>query len=408
METPQLAVVFLSPPECDYSLILENKLAGISIFKRLILTLQKAGIKEILVLSNQLDGKNIKIHQKDVEKDSRFKNKLLWYDHSIFITNHSTEQLNTLTSSKHFLAVNGNLVTHHNVIRSFIESIANKNPDKTYCLALDKGKLGGMYLLPPSELHTLSHQAVSEYDKNEVEHVQLSADKNFWIEVRDSSSVSATENLLLKSGGLNNDSFMDRLITRFLSRQFTRILLKTSMTPNQITFLSLMIGLGSAWYFYQGTYFSGLIGSLLLLISAWVDCTDGEIARLKFMETPWGARFDIICDNIVHCIVFFSIGMGVFFATEDSLYILYGGLAVFGSLASFMTLGSTIMENKQISGKGETYKSNIEDQVANRDFIYFLMVMGCIGRLDIFILLTAIGANLFAFYLIYRKWVRSS
>ena len=63
------------------------------------------------------------------------------------------------------------------------------------------------------------------------------------------------EERLLKSVGLSNDSLMDRLITRFISRQLTRVLLKTSLTPNQITFLSLLIGLGSAWCFYQGTFF---------------------------------------------------------------------------------------------------------------------------------------------------------
>jgi phosphatidylglycerophosphate synthase len=196
---------------------------------------------------------------------------------------------------------------------------------------------------------------------------------------------------------------MDRLITRFISRQLTRVLLKTSLTPNQITFLSLLIGLGSAWCFYQGTFFSGITGALLLLVSAWVDCTDGEIARLKFMETSWGARFDIYCDNIVHFSIFFSIGMGLFFATGNSLYILYGGLAVFGSLVAFMILSGSIIKKKQAAGQGKTSETNLTDQLANRDFIYFLLVMACIERLDIFILLTAVGSNIFAIYLMYKR-----
>ena len=211
------------------------------------------------------------------------------------------------------------------------------------------------------------------------------------------------EERLLKSVGLSNDSLMDRLITRFISRQLTRVLLKTSLTPNQITFLSLLIGLGSAWCFYQGTFFSGITGALLLLVSAWVDCTDGEIARLKFMETSWGARFDIYCDNSVHFSVFFSIGMGLFFATGDPLYKLYGGLAVFGSLVAFMILSSSIVKKKQAAEQGEISETNLADQIANRDFIYFLLVMACIERLDIFILLTAVGSNILAIYLMYKR-----
>ncbi len=212
----------------------------------------------------------------------------------------------------------------------------------------------------------------------------------------------AAEEQLLKSVGLGNDSLMDRLLTRSISKQLTRVFLQTRLTPNQITFLSLLIGLGAAWSFFQGTYTSGLVGSILLLVSAWVDCTDGEIARLKYLESDTGARFDIFCDNIVHFFVFFSIGMGLFFQTGDPQYKLYGGLAVYGSLVSFMILGEVIVKKKQEDEQEET--SSLSDQLANRDFTYFLFILACIGRLDTFIILTAIGANLFAIYLIYQKW----
>ena len=99
--------------------------------------------------------------------------------------------------------------------------------------------------------------------------------------------------------------------------------------------------------FLSGHLFLGITGALLLLLSAWGDCTDGEIARLKFMETPWGARFDICCDNLVHFFVFFSIGMHLFFATGNLLYILYGGLAIFGSLVAFMILSSNIVKKSR-------------------------------------------------------------
>ena len=95
--------------------------------------------------------------------------------------------------------------------------------------------------------------------------------------------------------------------------------------------------------------------------------------------------------------------MGVFFATGDPIFKLYGGLAVYGSLVAFMILSGIIVKNKQAAGQGEPSESNLIDQVANRDFIYFLLVMAWLDRLDIFILLTAIGANVFALYLMYQR-----
>jgi 1L-myo-inositol 1-phosphate cytidylyltransferase / CDP-L-myo-inositol myo-inositolphosphotransferase len=403
MRSPYFAVVFLSPPESGYPLILENKIAGISVFKRLILTLQKAGINEILVLSHLLDKQGIKTYRKNIEKDPRFKSILLWHDRTSFFEADSNEKSDAINPSQPFLLVNGNLVTHQNVIRRFREAINSKNPNGIFCLALEPDKPGGLYLLPPTKFSTLSCGIGSESGENKVERVVLSADKNFWVEVRDNSSARKAEEHLLKSVGLNNDSFMDRLVTRFISRKLTHFFIKTTLSPNQITFLSLLIGLGSALCFYQGTYLSGITGSILLLVSAWVDCTDGEIARLKFMETSWGARLDIICDNIVHCFVFFSIGMGLFFETGDPLHKLYGGLAVFGSLILFIILSGTIVNKKQTVGEGKVVDTSLTDQVANRDFTYFLLVMACIGRLDVFILLTAVGANMFAIYLMIKK-----
>ena len=56
---------------------------------------------------------------------------------------------------------------------------------------------------------------------------------------------------LLQSCGLGSDSFMDKTITRFFSRQLTRLFLKTPLSPNIITILSLFIGLISAVFFFS-------------------------------------------------------------------------------------------------------------------------------------------------------------
>jgi hypothetical protein len=45
----------------------------------------------------------------------------------------------------------------------------------------------------------------------------------------------------------------------------------------------------------------------------------------------------------------------------------------------------------------------LTDNIANRDFIYFLFFMSLIGRVDIFICITAFGSNIFAAYLTFSK-----
>ena len=65
-------------------------------------------------------------------------------------------------------------------------------------------------------------------------------------------------------------------------------------------------------------------------------------------------------------------------------------------------------EKKQAVGQEKISETNLADQLANRDFTYFLLVMACIEKLDIFILLAAVGSNIFAIYLTTRRGQRDA
>ena len=215
------------------------------------------------------------------------------------------------------------------------------------------------------------------------------------------------EEQLIQTCGLSNDSFMDQFVTRHISRQLTRRLIKTSLTPNQITLISLAVGLGSAACFLPGSYGTGIIGAGLLLLSAWIDCTDGEVARLKFLESPFGKKLDIYCDNVVHLAAFFSMGLGLYLSTNKIIFIYLGLLAVLGSLVSFLILGPEIVSQKTQAAESTppaAQAKKLSDKLANRDFTYFLFFMALIGRLDLFLSLTAAGANIFAGFLLYKKF----
>ena len=67
------------------------------------------------------------------------------------------------------------------------------------------------------------------------------------------------------------------------------------------------IGLLAALSFAHGSWVSGVLGALLLQWSSVIDCCDGEVARLKFLESTSGYYLDITCDNIVHVAVFVGI-----------------------------------------------------------------------------------------------------
>ena len=309
-------------------------------------------------------------------------------------------EVTKLTNDYSVLILNGGALYTKHEIQSCTNSSANRNENSIQFLkrenmanTLDQIAHGNEFSLVPSIVNSDSGV------------IFLPGGKDSWLR-RPQDFLIQHENLL-KDSGLKNDSFVDRTITRFFSRQITRFFLQTSLSPNIITLLSLVIGLMSAGYFFQGTYENILIGAGLLLLSAWIDCTDGEIARLKFMESKVGGKLDIICDNLVHIAVFFAIGMGLYQTTGQTVFIILGAFAVLGNLISFLFLSSSIIdEKKRSSGNtpGLIVKKDLSAKLANRDFIYLIFLMALIGRVDIFIFITAVGSNVFASYLIYSRF----
>ncbi len=359
-----------NPPEPEWYL---KKIAGLPFFLRNLLTLEKLGIKKLVIWAEEPIATNLKAYLDKINLDAELE--LNWACENSFPP--ETSSLLILDGSTLF------------------------DQDETKSKIVEGN--GNNFLSPsePPKFLTNQHRVHFWQLINSKQPEKLLTKKDF----------KEAEDKLLKSCGLNNDSFMDRLLTRSISRQLTGVFIKTSLTPNQITILSMLVGLVAAFCFYLGSYQMGIAGATLLLVSAWIDCTDGEIARLKFMVSEWGGKLDLVADNIVHCFVFYSIGMGLLSSTGDPVYKYLGIVAVLGSLVSFILLSETILWKKSEASKGslsKPSKKNFTDQLANRDFTYLLFALALFGRLDAFIFLTALGSNFLAAYLLFQKFQTNS
>jgi phosphatidylglycerophosphate synthase len=206
------------------------------------------------------------------------------------------------------------------------------------------------------------------------------------------------------------DGLVDRYFNRKLSGHLTRWFLKTSLTPNQITLLSFMAGLISGLFFWKGGYLNGIIGALVFQCSSVLDCCDGEVARLKGMQSKLGQWLDVVCDNIIHVVLFLAIAWSFYDATASSSYLVLGGLASIGSLLSlWFVLLLESMSVGRSSQLGYGLLRKVADRLTNRDFSVILLVFALVGRLDWFLWLAAFGSNVFWVVLLwlYRRAVRS-
>jgi phosphatidylglycerophosphate synthase len=72
----------------------------------------------------------------------------------------------------------------------------------------------------------------------------------------------------------------------------------TRITPNQITWAALVLGLGSAACFATGAWTWLLVGAGLYHVSFVLDCMDGKLARLTGRGSVFGAWLDYVFDRV--------------------------------------------------------------------------------------------------------------
>lgn len=110
-------------------------------------------------------------------------------------------------------------------------------------------------------------------------------------------------------------SVFDETLTLYILRPiafiFVKLLYPTSVTPNQVSYFAIFIGLISAIFFSLGTLASFLVGGILYFFILVLDCVDGMIARLKKNGTPVGRIIDGFADYSIGILVYVGIGLGL-------------------------------------------------------------------------------------------------
>lgn len=127
--------------------------------------------------------------------------------------------------------------------------------------------------------------------------------------VRESGDLEGAEKALEATLGIAADSGTDRYLHRRCSRWITRLLVRSPVTPNQVSLGSLAVGLVAIWCFWHATAASAFLGVLLYALACILDHTDGELARLTFQESRAGANLDWTIDTIIHAGMVLGIGV---------------------------------------------------------------------------------------------------
>lgn len=99
--------------------------------------------------------------------------------------------------------------------------------------------------------------------------------------------------------------------THFAVRPLVRPMIGSRVTPNHLTTLRLLSGVGACVCFAIGSWAGMAWGGALWLISALLDRADGELARLGGLSSPGGHIYDCYVDVGINALFFVSVGVGL-------------------------------------------------------------------------------------------------
>ncbi len=212
-------------------------------------------------------------------------------------------------------------------------------------------------------------------------------DGRFWIDIDTEEAFRKAEDLLCRSLIKPTDGFISRYLNRPISIRVSRVLLKTGIKPDTISLASFTISVLAALLLSFGNYLPVLLGGLLVQVSSILDGCDGEVARLKFQQSDYGAWFDAVLDRYADAVVILGLTYGWWISHGgDYLVWVTGYLALTGSLMnSYTAIKYDAVVLKEQKGAGWRF---------GRDTRSFLVMLGAVlNQLFCLLVVLAVIAN---------------
>lgn len=126
---------------------------------------------------------------------------------------------------------------------------------------------------------------------------------------------------------LNRFIRVERYLNRPLAGVLVKVLFKTRVTPNQLTYFAFLIGLVGAYFISRGDWVALAIGGALTQVAAIIDCADGQLARAKDMCSPFGAHLDLFLDRVTDFFLMVALALGAYRSFNDLNLLIMGFLA---------------------------------------------------------------------------------
>jgi phosphatidylglycerophosphate synthase len=403
-------VIFLPPTDTRLT---KARVGALPIPLRIILSAKKLHPEQIMVISDTATTRNTRWQ---LMRTDRLPESVQWLEAK---PNASfQEQLRLVAGQltcKRVVFIDGSSTYHASLIRQ----ASDWTDDQTVLSVSSAGVPAGLYALSVDRLRNFAADGVEQ--ASSLEHLKavfsashcitsVNASEDLWQRVRTERDRRIAERKL--------DRWLvkptDRMYARFnrrISIPISRQLIKLPITANMVSIFTLGVGIASAAFFALGDYWNTVLGAFLCLFASILDGCDGEVARLKLLESDFGCWLETVCDYVFYLFLLIGMTVGQWRSSGSRSYLIWGVVLLMGALASFLTVGW--QRSRLAAGRPEqllgiwhshakTRSSNpffyaarhMEFMVRRCFFPYALVVFALLGIMKVAFIFSVIGANL--------------
>lgn len=281
-----------------------KRLLGIPVFLRGILTLSEAGYKNFILVVPHSERRHVIKSWEHHVTNPTIKPHFIWTQNNHQLDDAAFDEI-LACSTESLTFLNANLLLTKNVLNSW-EQIKLRNGQHLEAV-IDRGlppltrfKLADIVKVKeqlPKTAFTAEDVVRFLLKRTSANSASLSWNEPTFLVTGFTPKNEATK-FLTEQIRLGTNAWVARNINKRISLPVSVMLARLRVSPNSITILNMLIGLGAAIGAAGRTYTGLLIGAALFQLASIVDGCDGEVAKLRHRCTKFGQYIDSISDNL--------------------------------------------------------------------------------------------------------------
>ena len=182
-----------------------------------------------------------------------------------------------------------------------------------------------------------------------------------------------------------------------IARVAVKPLVRTAVTPNHVTLVTLLLALAGAGLLAIGEQTLANWGAGVFVLARFMDHFDGELVRQKGMASRFGYYFDYVAGALSYGALFLCIGIGLRHGPLGGWALALGLAGIVSAVAS-MFVNLQIDKHQSGDGGGDAVGYPAFAGFELEDGIYLLAPITWLGFLTPFFTAAGVGATVYCLW----------